>query len=178
MGPAYCRKRVQDSARVTSASFQQGIFLSGGPWAGSGNGTRSRYSLEEGGNRGGPSSQQRVRVLQLLLPLLHHSEEGWVVASNSMSETNEPLSHEIQVQDAYYQASRVTNQVRGDPCSGGSGPQGFRDAGSFSSVETLSPRAERPSCASTHRQYVDGVLHQHPESEFWNWIKVLIFKCL
>ncbi len=83
-----------------------------------------------------------------------------------MSETSEPLSHEIQVQDAYYQASRVTNQVRGDPCSGGSGPQGFRDAGSFSSVETLSPRAEMPSCASTHRQYVDGVLHQHPESEF------------
>ncbi len=52
------------------------------------------------------------------------------------------------------------------------------DAGSFSSVETLSPRPERPSCASTHRQYVGGFLHQQPESEFWNWIKGLIFKCL
>ncbi len=35
------------------------------------------------------------------------------------------------------------------------------DAGSFSSVETLSPRPERP-CASTHRQYASGLLHQLP----------------
>ncbi len=52
------------------------------PWwarAGSGNGTRSRDSLEEGGHRGGPSSRHRVRVLQ---PLLHRSKEGWRSASN------------------------------------------------------------------------------------------------
>ncbi len=62
-----------------------------------------------------PSSQQRVRVLQ---PILHRSEEGWGVASNSRSEIIELLSHETQVayyqlesQDAYYQASRVSNQV-------------------------------------------------------------------
>ncbi len=30
------------------------------------------------------------------------------------------------------------------------------DAGSISSFETLSPRPERPSCASVHRQYVGG----------------------
>ncbi len=36
------------------------------------------------------------------------------------------------------------------------------DAGSFSSVETLFPRPERPSCASTHKQYVGGLLHQPP----------------
>ncbi len=36
----------------------------GGSRAGSGNGTRSEHSPEEGGHRGGPSSRQRVRVLQ------------------------------------------------------------------------------------------------------------------
>ncbi len=36
--------------------------------------------------------------------------------SNSRSETSEPLSHETQVQDAYYQASRVTNHIRGLVC--------------------------------------------------------------
>ncbi len=71
MGPAHCRERVQDSVRISSASIQRGISHSGGPRAGSGNGTRSRYSLEEGGHRGGPSSRQRFRVLQ---PLLHRSE--------------------------------------------------------------------------------------------------------
>ncbi len=71
MGPG---KRVQDSVRVASASVQRGISHTGGPRAGSGNEIRSRYSLEEGGHRGGPSLQQRVRVLQ---PLLHRSKEGW-----------------------------------------------------------------------------------------------------
>ncbi len=33
------------------------------------------------------------------------------------------------------------------------------DGGSISSFETLSPRPERPSCASAHRQYVGGLLH-------------------
>ncbi len=73
MGPAYSRKRVQDSVLFASAYVQRGIYHSGGLRAGSGNGTRSRYSLEEGGHRGGPSLRQRVSVLQ---PLLHHSEEG------------------------------------------------------------------------------------------------------
>ncbi len=36
----------------------------GGSRAGSGNGTRSEHSPEEGGHRGSPSSRQRVRVLQ------------------------------------------------------------------------------------------------------------------
>ncbi len=36
------------------------------------------------------------------------------------------------------------------------------DAGSFSSVEAFSSRPRRPSCASSHRQYVGGLLHQPP----------------
>ncbi len=113
MGPAHCRERIQDSVRVASASIQRGVSRSGGPRAGSGNGTRSNYSFEEGGHRGGPSSCQRVRVLQ---PILHRSEEGWGLASNSRSTIVEPLSQETQVQDAYYQASRGSNQVRGLVC--------------------------------------------------------------
>ncbi len=34
------------------------------------------------------------------------------------------------------------------------------DAGSISSIETISPRPERPSCASSHRQHIGGLLHQ------------------
>ncbi len=83
-----CRERVQDSVRVAYASIQRGVSHSGGLQAGSGNGTRSSYSLEEGGHRGGPSSRQRVWVLQ---PILHCSEEGWGVASNSRSEIVEPI---------------------------------------------------------------------------------------
>ncbi len=49
MGPAHCRKRH---------SFRRSAR------AGSGNGTRSEYSLEERGHPGGPSSRQRVQVLQ------------------------------------------------------------------------------------------------------------------
>ncbi len=97
MGPAHCRKRLQDSVRISSSSVQRGISHPTGPRAGSGNGTRSRDSLEEGGHRGGPSSRHRVRVLQLLL---HRSEEGWRSASNSRSKTTE-------LQDAYYQARRA-----------------------------------------------------------------------
>ncbi len=40
------------------------------------------YSLEKGGNQGGPSSRKRVRVLQ---PVLHSSQEGWRVASHFRS---------------------------------------------------------------------------------------------
>ncbi len=69
-------------------------------------GTRSRYSLEEGGHRGGPSSWKRVRGLQ---PVLRGSEEGWRIAI-------EPLSHETEVQDAYSQTGRVSDQVWGLVC--------------------------------------------------------------
>ncbi len=51
MGFAQSRERVQDSVRVSSASVQRGISHSGGPYAGSVNGT-SRYSYEEGDHRG------------------------------------------------------------------------------------------------------------------------------
>ncbi len=45
--------------------FRRGHSHAGGSRAGSGNGTRSEHSLEEGGHRGGPSSRKRFRVLQL-----------------------------------------------------------------------------------------------------------------
>ncbi len=73
MGPVDCRKRLQNSVWFSSASFQRDCFHCGGSRAGSGVRTRSKYSFEEGGYRGGPSSQQRIRVLQ---PVLHYSEEG------------------------------------------------------------------------------------------------------
>ncbi len=46
------------------AAFQRGHSHAGGSRAGSSNGTRSERSPEEGGHRGGPSSRQRVQVLQ------------------------------------------------------------------------------------------------------------------
>ncbi len=42
MGPAHCRERLQNPDGFSSASIQRGESHSGGPRAGSGNGTRSR----------------------------------------------------------------------------------------------------------------------------------------
>ncbi len=53
-------KRLQNPVRFSTASIQQGFSHSGGPRAGSGNGTRSRHSLEEGGHQGGPSPRKGV----------------------------------------------------------------------------------------------------------------------
>ncbi len=55
------------------------------------------------------------------------------------------------------------------------------DAGSISSIERLSPRSERPSCASTHRQYIGGLLHQPPRGSsrrilLWTQEKLLSLK--
>ncbi|KAL0167473.1 hypothetical protein M9458_035695, partial [Cirrhinus mrigala] len=50
LGPAHCRARLSPIRR-SAATFQSGLFHSGGPRAGSGNGTGSRHSLEEGGHR-------------------------------------------------------------------------------------------------------------------------------
>ncbi len=74
---------------------------------------RCRYSLEQGGHWGGPSLWKRVRVLQ---SVLHSSEEGGRVASDLWSASIEPLSHVTEVQDAYSQTGRVSNQVRGLVC--------------------------------------------------------------
>ncbi len=115
MGPAHCRKRLPNPVkRLSSALFQRGHPHSGGSRAGSGNGTRSmEHSLEEGGHRGGPSSWQRVRVLQ---PVLHRSKDGWRVASHFRSASIEQLSHATEFQDAHYQTSRVSDQVWGLVC--------------------------------------------------------------
>ncbi|KAI2662472.1 Retrovirus-related Pol polyprotein from transposon 17.6 [Labeo rohita] len=112
MGPAHCRARLSHPPRRT-ATFQRGLSHCGEPRAGSGNGTGSRNSVEEGGHRGGPSSRRGVRVLQ---PVLHCSEEGWGPASHFRSETTESFSYEVEVQNADYQSSGVTNQVRGLVC--------------------------------------------------------------
>ncbi len=113
MGPADCRERLQNPVRFSTASIQRGYSHSGGPRAGSGNGTRSRHSLEEGGHRGGPSPRKGVWVLQ---PVLHSPKEGWGVASDFRSASAEPLSHATEVQDADTQTGRVSDQVQGLVC--------------------------------------------------------------
>ncbi len=50
MGPADCRKRLQNPVRFSTASIERGYSHSGGPRACSGNGTSSRHSLDEGGH--------------------------------------------------------------------------------------------------------------------------------
>ncbi len=52
----------------------------------------------------------RIRILEEV------PKKDGGIASYSRSEIIEPLSHETQVQDDYYQASRVPNQVRGLVC--------------------------------------------------------------
>ncbi len=113
VGPAHGRKMLSYSVRLSTAVFQRGHSYSGRPRAGSGNGTRSEHSIEEGGHRGVSSSRERVRFLQ---PVLHSSKEGWMVASHFRSASDEPLSHATEVQDVHYQTSRVSDQVRGLVC--------------------------------------------------------------
>ncbi len=111
MGPAHCKERLQNPVRFSSRlNSKNDESHSGGSRAGSGNGTRSRYSLKEGGHRGGPP-HERVRVLQLVL---HSSREGWRVASHFRSASVEPFSQQTEVQDA--QTGRVSDQVRGLVC--------------------------------------------------------------
>ncbi len=74
LGPADCRKRLSYSVRRSAATFQRVTSQVCESRAGSGIRTGGQLSLEEGGHRGGPSSQQRVRVLQLVLRC---SKEGW-----------------------------------------------------------------------------------------------------
>ncbi len=74
LGPADCRERLSYSVRRSAAAFQRSISHIGESRAGSGIRTRSDHSLEEGSHRGGPSSRQRVRVLQAVF---HCSKEGW-----------------------------------------------------------------------------------------------------
>ncbi len=78
--------------------------------AGSGIRTGGQLSLEEGGHQGGPSSRQRVRVLQ---PVLRCSKEGWGATSNFRSAATEPLSQAPEVQNAYCKTGRVSDQIRG-----------------------------------------------------------------
>ncbi len=74
LGPADCRERLSYSVRRSDATFQRVISHVCESLAGSGIRTGGQLSLEEGGHRGGPSSRQRVRVLQ---PVLRCSKEGW-----------------------------------------------------------------------------------------------------
>ncbi len=57
MGPAHCRLALLRSVwRSAAAAFQRDHSQTSGSRAGTGNRTRSEYSLEEVGHRGGPSS--------------------------------------------------------------------------------------------------------------------------
>ncbi len=82
LGPADCRERLSYSVWRSAAAFQRSISHISESRAGSGIGTRSDLSLVEGGHRGGPSSRQRVRVLQ---PVLHCSKEGCGIMSNFLT---------------------------------------------------------------------------------------------
>ncbi len=113
VGPAHDKGRVSYSIQHPAATLQRGHSYSGRSRAGSGYGTGSRHAVKEGGHRGGPSSRERVRILQ---PVLHSSKEGWRTASYFRSASTEPLSHATEVQDAHTQAGCVSDQVRGLVC--------------------------------------------------------------
>ncbi len=110
LGPADCRERLSYSIRRSAATFQRVVSHEHKSRAGSGIRTRGQLSSEEGGHRGGPSSRQRVRVLQ---PVLRCSKEGWRVTSNFRSAATEPLSQLPEVQNAYCKTGRVSDQIRG-----------------------------------------------------------------
>lgn len=103
MGPSHFRKRLQDSRSCPPRFY--GVFPTGGPRAGSGHRTRSKYSPEEGDHQGGPCSWQRVQVLQ---PLPHRLEEGWSVVSLSRSSSAEPSRYMPLVQNADIQSGHVS----------------------------------------------------------------------
>ncbi len=113
LGPADCSERHSYSVQHSATAFQRNIFHISESRAGSGIRTISDHSFEEGGHRGGPSSRQRVRVLQ---PVLHCSKEGWGVKSNFRYVAIEPLSHASKVQNAHCQTGRFSDQVRGLVC--------------------------------------------------------------
>ncbi len=75
----HCRTR---QSRRFATVFQRGHSQAGGSRAGSGNGTRSEHSPEEGGHRGGPSSRQisslrsRRRILESILTTVRRVREG------------------------------------------------------------------------------------------------------
>ncbi len=102
-GHAHCRTR--QSGRSASA-FQRGHSHAGESRAGSGNGTRSEHSPEEGGHRGGPSSRQRVWVPQpyFIVPgkgVASYFRSNWTAQSYDWS-----LGCSLR-------AGRVSDQIRG-----------------------------------------------------------------
>ncbi len=110
LGHADCRERLSYSIRRSAATFQKVVSHEYESRAGSGIRTRGQLSSEEGGHRGGPSSRQRVRVLQ---PVLRCSKEGWGATSNFRSAATEPLSQPPEVQNAYCKTGCVSDQIRG-----------------------------------------------------------------
>ncbi len=92
MSHAHCRTRL---SWHSATAFERGHFHAGGSRAGTGNGTRSEHSPEEGGHQGGPSSRQRVRVLE---PYFIVPGKDGGVTSYFRSKSTEPLSHTTEVQ--------------------------------------------------------------------------------
>ncbi len=60
--------------------------------------------------RNGPSSPERVRLLQ---PLLPRPQKGWRPAAHSRSQNPEPGPHETAVQDDYVETDPLANMPRG-----------------------------------------------------------------
>ncbi len=90
----------------------------------------------------------------------------------------EPLSHETQVQDAYYQASRIPNQVRGLVCDDRSERRPLPQIHSSSTSEVLEVRFQGQSIpiSSSFRL----TLHSHPalSRSVWMqpWLRCVLIK--
>ncbi len=100
MGHAHCKTRL---SRRSDAAFQRGHSHAGGSQAGSGNGTRREHSPEEGGHRGGPSSRQRVQLLQLYF--IVPGKGGCFLFRSKLSE---PLSQTTEVKKALFKHASHT----------------------------------------------------------------------
>ncbi len=107
----YCQMWFDGSIQFSAPQpiFNDVILTPSGSRVGSGNGTRSEYSLEEGGHRGGPSSWQRVRFLQ---PYLIVPKKDGGVASYFRSASFKPLIHATEVQDALFE--QVVSRTRSE----------------------------------------------------------------
>ncbi|KAI2651794.1 Protein P [Labeo rohita] len=165
VGPAYCRERLQNSVRLSAASFNGVLPTLVGP--------KQALVMEQEVN-----TLLRKEAIEVVPP--HDRESGFYSRYAS------------QVQDAYSQAGRVTDQVRGHMKELGlrlnakksvlSPVQRTTYLGVVWDLTTmqarLSPariesiltsvkrvkigRPERPSCAGAHRQHSGGLLHQSP----------------
>ncbi|KAL0151772.1 hypothetical protein M9458_052923 [Cirrhinus mrigala] len=113
MGPEHYKKRLLYSVQTSAASFQRRSYHRGGVGSGSGIGTGSHHSSEQGHHRVGATFAERVGVLQ---PVLRSSEKGWRAEAHSRSQATEPLSQSAEVQHAHIKTDHASNPVLGLVC--------------------------------------------------------------